>query len=394
MKDPILRGIDFQSKELGDQLRFCHPLVSFEDSPELLYYARSLAWAPKRTADDQSLLLIDTDQLDRFTLIDLTLQLPIRPNEGVVLVGCSFAQALKSIEIILSDVDSITFVNMPGTAHSLGVASTSTYLAFAQQLQKQAGSIFDKDLRSSPPSGLSDRGQAALFLLRKNGVARPTDMVMRELAAAYRSRAVEAYRRLLLRYSITLNEAEEVLQEKLLTYIRRLGLKPTQLAMVGANPPIFSPLVASQKQGVKSSKQRVVMIWTRHGEEFQGQNHNLARTSDRAVLEMKYSNECLRKYTNRVGRDFSSNVWNRAAGSPVYSKDPFRHTQDATLFKSTAHRQLFVSRSTVRNANSLYAIATPNDRSQSHKTAAQQQAYLSTYKLDRVSNTNPEGPTP
>ena len=221
MKNAILRGIDFPATEADDQIRFCNPLLSFEQGASAsIYLARDLDW--NRGDDHGARLLtpVDIDEVDSFGTLFPRATLHVSQGEGVVLMGERFVAAARVAGIAVDHVPLVEFTDLLEFRCWIGVAGIGSFRDFAGQLAREASSVFDDVLSATVDGELPKRGEAALFVLRKCGAVRPTDLALRQLAAASVTHQTDVYRRLLIRFSIELGETEENLDRRVQRHIR------------------------------------------------------------------------------------------------------------------------------------------------------------------------------
>ena len=220
MKRAILRGFDFPARDVDDQLRFCNPLLSFEEGETApIHFAHDLDWG--HGSDDRVhwLTQVDTEEIESFATLFSGVALQIRRGEGVVLMGDGFIAAARRTGIRLDRNHFVEFTEFPESRFWLGLASPDSFSNFAKELASQAASIFDSELPATIGGRLPERGEAALALLRKCGLTRPTDLAIRQLAAARVTRQTDRYRRLLIRFSLELEETEDNLHGRVARHI-------------------------------------------------------------------------------------------------------------------------------------------------------------------------------
>lgn len=221
MNCAILRGFDFSVRDAGDQLRFCNPMLSFEEGAAApIHFARDLEW--RYGDDDQSrgLTPVDVDEVESFGTLVSAATLDISPGEGVVLMGERFVEAARNAGIKVDRGRSVSFTPLPESRCWFAVASVDAFRTFSRQLTGEAALAFDEELPTMSDGVLSERGEAALFLLRKIGLTRPTDLALRQLSAAFVTRQMDTYRRLLIRFSIELDETEDNLSKRVERHVR------------------------------------------------------------------------------------------------------------------------------------------------------------------------------
>lgn len=237
MMSAILRGFDFPARDIDDQLRFCNPLLSFDEGETAqIFLARVLDW--QYGGEDQARWLthIDADEVESaVTLISGELQ-RIRCGEGVVLMGERFFAAAREAGIDPGRDRDVKFTALSEAGHRIALASTDSYGGFARQLTREAARIFDAEMSGMAGRKLSARGEAALFLLRKCGLTSSTDLAIRQLAAARITRQTDRYRRLLIRFALDLGDTEDDIHKRVGRHLEvargstvdRNGLVPEQ----------------------------------------------------------------------------------------------------------------------------------------------------------------------
>ena len=207
----VLRGFDIAVADIGDQLHLCHPLLSFEGDPTL-YVARRLNWQNDRKA----LVAADPSEAsDLGTLLPDTHGQAIASGETVVAVGAGFVQAATAAGVQL-DGSEMAFVRVHDAECRISIATPASSAKLKTRLTDEARTAFDEELGDAARGGhrLSDRGNAALLLLRRCGPRRRDDLAIRQLAGARQNREFDLYRRLLMRFSFELDTQENDLDEK------------------------------------------------------------------------------------------------------------------------------------------------------------------------------------
>ena len=210
-KPATLQGFPVSVADVGDQMHLCHPLLSFEGDPTL-YLAHRLDWRN----DPEALAVADrSEALALGTLLPPACERPIDSGEGLVAVGAELVQAAESAQVELLD-SGIAFARVDGPEYWIGVATPALYTALRTRLAEEARSAFDKALEDAVHLGsrLSERGEAALLLMRKCGSLRRDDLAIRQLAGAWQNGELDLYRRLLIRFALELEARESVLDER------------------------------------------------------------------------------------------------------------------------------------------------------------------------------------
>ena len=218
-----LQGFSVTITDVGDQMHFCQPFLSFGDDPAL-YFAHHLDWQN----DPDALALADRGEASTFgTILPQTCGQAIVPGEGVIAIGAAFIHAAKvtKIDELLSSEIHLTQVDEPSMRESspvcdtrcwIGVAKPALYEDLSTKLVNEARTIFDEALSEAAlrRDRISERGDAALFLMRKSGPTRRDDLAIRQLAGARQNGEFDLYRRLLIRFAIELDTREAVLDER------------------------------------------------------------------------------------------------------------------------------------------------------------------------------------
>ena len=207
----VLRGFDVAVADIGDELHLCHPLLSFEGAPTL-YVARRLDWQNDRKA----LAVADPSEAsDLGTLLSDTHEQAIASGEAVIAAGTGFVQAAKAAGVQL-DGSETTFARVRDTECRISVATQANFAKLKIRLADEARTTFDEELGDAARRGrhLSERGNAALLIMRRCGPRRQDDLAIRQLAGALQNRELDLYRRLLIRFALELGTQENDLDRK------------------------------------------------------------------------------------------------------------------------------------------------------------------------------------
>lgn len=232
----ILRGFDFLVEDVAEQFRFCNPLVSFKEGDTApIYFARDLDWEHGDDEWRRSLILVDKDEIDSFATLFPRPTSRISGGEGVVLMGERISSAAQVAGI---NVDVNNVVDLRDSAdrrYRFGLADAAVYRNFVKQVIQEAVSVFDRELSATAEDKLSAGAEGALFVLRKCGLTRPTDLAIRQLTAARMTKQADVYRRLLIRYSLELQDTEDNLDKRVERHIailhhHRRHLRPHTVA--------------------------------------------------------------------------------------------------------------------------------------------------------------------
>ena len=208
---PVLRGFDTAVADVGDQLHLCHPLLSFEGDPTL-YVARRLDWRN----DQDALAVADSSEASELgTLLADTHRQPITSGQGVVAAGTGFVQAATTAEIQL-DGFGMDFTRVHDAECWISVAAPAHFARLKTRLADEARTVFDEALGDAARRRrrLSERGDAALLLLRRCAPHRRDDLAIRQLAGARQNDVLDLYRRLLIRFSLELGTQEDDLHQR------------------------------------------------------------------------------------------------------------------------------------------------------------------------------------
>ena len=183
-----LRGLPVSVADIGDHMRFCNPLPSFEGDCAL-YVAHRLGWQDHPEALD----IVDPDEAATLgTLLPSTLRRPIASGQGVIVVGAKLKHAAEIADVELSSAE-IPFSRPSGSTREassapcwIGLATSAHFAALRNRLIEEALRAFDRALGDAVLHGspLSERGNAALLLIRRFGPRRRDDLAIRQLAGA------------------------------------------------------------------------------------------------------------------------------------------------------------------------------------------------------------------
>ncbi len=236
-----LRGFfSMSAAHVGDWMHFCPPLLSFAGDPAL-YLAHSLDWRD----DPGALEVADPDEAAVLgTLLPPASARPIVSGEGVVAMGAELARAAEVVGGALGD-SGISLAPLDDTGCWLGVATPALYTALKARWTEAGRTAFDEALEDAIQRGsrLSERGNAALHLMRVCGPLRRDDLAIRQLAAARQERDFDLYRRLLIRFALELDTQESVLDERVARHIAMAADR--SIAVEGPSvPAATAPVVA------------------------------------------------------------------------------------------------------------------------------------------------------
>ena len=218
----ILRGFDTVVADIGDQLRLCHPLLSFEGDPTL-YVARRFNWQN----DQAALASADPSEASELAmLLPDEHRWPIASGEAIVAAGAGFVQAAAAAGIQL-DGSEISFATHESGCW-VGTATQALFAELETRLVDEARTAFDEALGDAAHLGhhLSERGDAALLILRRCGPLRREDLAIRQLAAAKQNRELDLYRRLLVRFELELETPKDDLDKEVKRHIELAASPP------------------------------------------------------------------------------------------------------------------------------------------------------------------------
>ena len=217
----VLRGFDMAVADLGDQLHIRHPLLAFEGEPNMLYVARRLNWKN----DKRALAVADPSEASELaTLFPHAQRRSIASGEGVVVAGAGFVQATDTAEIQLSGCE-ISFERVHDPKFWISTATQKIFKDLQTRLVDEARAMFDDELGEAArhKRHLSERGDAALLLLRRCGPLRREDLAIRQLAGAGQNRELDLYRKLLIRFEIELDTRQDDLHGKVNRHVDELA---------------------------------------------------------------------------------------------------------------------------------------------------------------------------
>ena len=161
------------------------------------------------------MVLDPTDAALLGTLLPKTHGRLIASGEGVIAVGTEFVQAATATKVQFPAPET-PLAQIDGTECWMGVATPAIYTDLRNRLVDEARTAFDEELGNAARRGrrLSERGNAALLLLRRCGPPRREDLAIRQLAGARQNKELDLYRRLLIRFELELKTPEDGLHQK------------------------------------------------------------------------------------------------------------------------------------------------------------------------------------
>ena len=218
-----LRAFPVSVADVGDQVHLCHPLLSFDGDPAL-YLANRLDWRN----DPEALAVADPNEASALgTLLPPTCVRSIASGEGLAAVGSGLVQAAATAGVELLDSET-PFARVDGSECWIGTATPPLYTDLRTRLAEEARAAFDEALEEAAQqrgSRLSERGDAALLLMRKCGALRRDDLAIRQLAGARQNREFDLYRRLLTRFALELDTREGILDERVRRHVAAAARK-------------------------------------------------------------------------------------------------------------------------------------------------------------------------
>ena len=209
-EEVALRGFDMPVADIGDQLHFRLPLLSFRSSPTL-YLAGRVDWH----TDKQGLLTVvhDPDARELATLLADGVSRHLASGQGVNVAGAEFFHAASRVGDLLNG-----FSPVPAARCEcwIRMAKPAEYVTLERKLIDEARVVFDHELGNASRQGtrLMERGNAANLVLSSCGPLRREDLAIRQLAAARQNRDLDLYRRLLTRFEHELGESEDRLEKQ------------------------------------------------------------------------------------------------------------------------------------------------------------------------------------
>ena len=249
----VLRGFDTAVADIGDQLHICHPLLSFEGDPNTLYVARRLNWRNHQRA----LAVADPSEASELaTLLPDEHRQPIASGEAAVVAGAGFIQAAADAGIQL-DGSEVSFVRTHESGCWIATATQALFAELRTRLVDEARTEFDKELGNAAWRGqhLSERGNAALFLLRRCGPLRREDLAIRQLAGAKQNCELDLYQRLLVRFRFELGIQRDDLQREV---EQRIALAASQLRSGVGYATRVSATGTTEIRPMKPTKTRIL----------------------------------------------------------------------------------------------------------------------------------------
>ena len=218
MTTVILRGFDVPIEDLKDRFRLCNPLLSFEHGGSApIFRARHLNW--QASSDVELLVPIEVEDAHEFCTLFRDHDRSIAAGYGVLVMHRAFSEALSSTRV--TEPTELQFVQELDCY--VGVATDEEFDRYEIAIVEQAKDVVDRELVAGYPVQFSEIGQLALRILRRCRSARSTDVAMRQLAVALVSRKPDLYRRLLIRFSIDLQEPEEGLDQRVHRHLALVG---------------------------------------------------------------------------------------------------------------------------------------------------------------------------
>ena len=211
----VLCGFNVAVADIADRLRFCQPVLSFKGD-STLYVARKIDWGD----DSKALAVTDPDEVNELGTSLPDAKQSIASGEGVVAVGAGFVQAAADAGIQLDHAE-MSFLSLDDEKCRIVVATPERYKDLKERLTEEARTVFDEALGEAAHHGrpLSERGNAALFLLCTCSPRRLDDLAIRQLAGTLQNRELDLYRRLRIRFSDELDTPEDDLDKRVKCHI-------------------------------------------------------------------------------------------------------------------------------------------------------------------------------
>ena len=220
--EAVLRGFDMTVSDIGDQLHFRLPLLSFRSSPTL-YVAGRVDWH----ADRQALTIVD-DPEDRemATLLPDGVGQAIASGQGVIVAGAEFFHAAS---LVGGQLDGFSRLSREDCEYRIRIATPEEFVALKGDLVAESRAAFDRELGKASRQGgpLTEHGNAAIRVLRRCGPLRRDDLAIRQLAAALQNQDLDLYRRLLTRFEHELGEPEDHLDKQARRHLKLAGVLET-----------------------------------------------------------------------------------------------------------------------------------------------------------------------
>lgn len=205
--DAALRGFDMPVSDIGAQLHFRLPLLSIGSSPTL-YVAGRVDWQ----ADGDLTIVDDPEDLEMATLLTNGMSRYVASGQGVVVAGAEFFHAASRVGDRLNG-----FSRLSSDCECwIRMATPAEFATLKSELIDESRAVFDQELgkASRQRSPLTERGNAAMLILRRCGPLRREDLAIRQLAAARQNRDFDLYRRLLARFEHELGDSENRLHKQ------------------------------------------------------------------------------------------------------------------------------------------------------------------------------------
>lgn len=253
--EAVLRGFDMTVSDIGDQLHFRLPLLSFRSNPTL-YVAGRVDWRD----DIQALTIVDDpEDLEMATLLADGASRPVASGQGVVVAGAEFFHAAS---LVGGQLDGFDPLSTGDCECWIRIATPAEFVALKGELIDESRAVFDRELGKASRQGrrLAERGNAAMLILRRCAPLRQEDLALRQLAAALWNQDLDLYRRLLTRFEHELGEPENRLDEQAKRHIKLAHLLERTLwlsDMLNSGAGLVYTELAEQKPWHSISKQIV-----------------------------------------------------------------------------------------------------------------------------------------
>ena len=168
-----------------------------------------------RCSQDALAVVDPSEASDLGTLLPDTHRQPIASGQAVVAAGTGFVQAATTAEIQLGGFG-MDFAQIHDAECWISVATPAHFARLKTRLADEARAMFGEALGDAARGGqhLSERGDAALLLLRRCGPRRRDDLAIRQLTGTWQNGELDLYRRLLIRFSHELDAREDDLHDR------------------------------------------------------------------------------------------------------------------------------------------------------------------------------------
>lgn len=214
--EAVLRGFDMPAADIGDQLHFRLPLLSFRGSATL-YVAGRVDWH----ADGHALTVVEPEDHEMATLLADGVSRQVTSGQGVLVAGAEFFRAASRVSV---QTDGFSHLAAADGECWIRTATPPEFVELKGELIDKSRTVFDQELAEArrQRSRLTNRGNAAMLILRRCGPLRQEGLAIRQLAAAMQNRNLDLYRRLLARFEHELGEPEDRLHKQAERHVLRV----------------------------------------------------------------------------------------------------------------------------------------------------------------------------